>query len=91
MEVPTHLDFDGETYNRKLDQTRLARQLANVYRLMHDQQWRTLYEIEQALGIPTQSASARIRDLRKPKFGSHTVERQRREGTFWYRLIPNKT
>jgi hypothetical protein len=34
--------------------------------------------------------SARIRDLRKPKYGSHTIERRAtaQKGVFAYRLVP---
>jgi hypothetical protein len=49
--------------------------------------WRTLAEIETATGFPQASISARLRDLRKPKFGPYIVERQRRRpGTWEYRV-----
>jgi hypothetical protein len=82
--------FDGETYDPALDKHRLAKQLQAVYNLMHDGGWRTLREIADALSIPEASASARLRDLRKTRFGSHRVERQRRgeekRGLFEYRV-----
>lgn len=77
--------FDGKTYGPS-DGPRLGVQLAQVASLMRDGQWRTLYEIARATGCPPQSASARLRDLRKPRFGGHTVERQRCQvGVFLYR------
>lgn len=78
--------FDGKTYEPS-DGPRLGVQLARVASLMRDGQWRTLYEIAHAIGCPTQSVSARLRDLRKPRFGGYTVERQRCQvGVFVYRV-----
>ena len=77
--------FDGKTYEPS-DGPRLGVQLAQVAALMRDGQWRTLYEIAHATGCPTQSVSARLRDLRKPRYGSHPVERRRvSAGVFQYR------
>lgn len=45
--------------------------------LMSDGEWRTLHEIAQITGGTTQSVSARLRDLRKVKFGGYLVERKR--------------
>ena len=82
---PNH--FDGETYDRKHDFKRLNKQLQIVFQTMQDGRWRSLYEISTLTGFPEQSVSARLRDLRKEKFGSHTVNRQRvTEGTFKYQL-----
>jgi predicted ArsR family transcriptional regulator len=57
---------------------------------MVDGKWRTLREIADALTIPEASASARLRDLRKERFGNYQVERQRRgegrKGLFEYRM-----
>jgi len=85
-------DFDGQTYERELDQVRLAGQMLDVFRLMKSGAWWTLRELEDASYAPQASISARLRDLRKEKFGGHTVERQRiggRSGTYQYRLIVN--
>ena len=83
--------FDGSTYEPKLDKHRLCNQLQTVTFLMNDGAWRTLREIADELEIPEASASARLRDLRKTRFGSHRVERQRRveakRGIFEYRVI----
>lgn len=58
---------------------------------MQDQKWRTLSEIEKAIEEPQASISAQLRNLRKDKFGGHTVNRQRRgdpcQGLFEYRLV----
>lgn len=72
------IDFDGTTYEPDKDRGRLTLQLARVRKLMLDGQWRTLREIAQATSTPESSASARLRDLRKPKFGAYVVERRRR-------------
>jgi DNA-binding transcriptional regulator GbsR (MarR family) len=87
--TPT-LRFDGETFNPGLDRARLTGQLFRVYLLMADGHWRTLREISETTGGSEASVSARLRDLRKEKFGGHTVERQRRgepkAGLWEYRL-----
>lgn len=83
-------DFDGDTYEPKLDGCRLHAQLQDVHLLMADQNWRTLREIASATDHPEASISARLRDLRKFRFGGFTVERRRSNqgGTFEYRLLP---
>jgi predicted transcriptional regulator len=86
---PTLYRFDGATYEPEKDQTRLSRQMDMVVRLMSDGTWRSLEEVSAELDIPTQSASARLRDLRKKRFGYRRVDRRRRGGgTFEYRVIP---
>lgn len=81
--------FDGETYDEALDEDRLKTQLARVRALMWDQRWRTLDDISRATGDPHASVSARLRDLRKGKFGAHIVERERvKRGLYRYRLLP---
>lgn len=84
--------FDGETYEEALDLERLGDQLQAVRRVMLDGRWRTLAELGVAAGCPEASASARLRDLRKKRFGGHAVERRRRgegkRGLFEYRLTP---
>jgi hypothetical protein len=57
---------------------------------MNDGQWRTLAEIEEITEDPQASISARLRDLRKERFGEHEVARRRRgsgqRGLFEYRI-----
>jgi hypothetical protein len=81
--------FDGPVYDPALDQARLTKQLARVFDLMKDGHWRTLQEIADAADAPQASVSAQLRHLRKPRFGSHLVEKQRRGcgGTWEYRLL----
>ena len=69
--------FGGETFDEPLDGDRLRKQLAHVRVLMSDSQWRTLKQLSVEVGAPEASVSARLRDLRKAKFGGYTVERQR--------------
>jgi hypothetical protein len=79
---------DGATYDHQRDGERLHKQHNRVLALMRDQAWRTLSEISDATGDPPASVSARLRDLRKPKFGAHTVERKYiGDGLFVYRVI----
>ena len=83
--------FDG-ILDLKRDQAHLARQLTRVYLLMADGKERTLREIADAVSTPkddvsTQSASARLRDLRKLKFGGFQVDRRRVGRLNWYRVV----
>lgn len=82
--------IDGETFERKLDGERLSGQLARVLAVMRDGEWRTLDELSELTDSPPASVSARLRDLRKPRFGRFDVQRQRRgdpaSGLFEYRL-----
>lgn len=84
-------DFDGRTYKPKFDKARLTSQLKEVFDLMSDSKWRTLSEISNAINKPEASISARLRDFRKEKFGSHVVNSRRRgeakKGLFEYQLI----
>jgi hypothetical protein len=83
--------FDGSTFEPKLDLGRLGRQMLAVYRVMEDGQWRTLTELAFASHSPEASVSARLRDLRKARWGSNQVERRRRsKGTHEYRLVKAK-
>lgn len=82
--------FDGATFDPAQDAVRLGHQLAAVKAHMADGRWRTLSGISLALGFPESSVSARLRDLRKPKFGSATVERRRvpdGNGLWEYRVV----
>jgi hypothetical protein len=84
-------DFDGATYSREQDHERLGRQLYRVLTVMRDGHWRTLSEIELLVAAPQASISARLRDLRKLKFGGWLVDRRPRhewkDGLFEYRLV----
>ena len=72
-----------------LDGKRLAHQLAAVRAFMLNRiNWFTLREIENCLGYPQASISARLRELRKL---GYTVERRRRsQGTHEYRVVPRE-
>ena len=80
--------FRGETFDPARDGERLGTQLERVFDLMRDGQWRTLEEIANAVHAPTPSVSARLRDLTRPEFGSHTKEdRYVGNGLWIYRII----
>lgn len=88
--------FDGETYDPDRDYVRLKGVLAAVFDFMSEGGWHTLQEIRLALERRTrrhhreQTVSARLRDLRKDRYGAHDVQRKRiKGGLFEYRLVPN--
>ena len=79
--------FDGATVEA-CDTDRLSTQMLKITSLMADGWWHTLQEIGEAVDAPEASVSARLRDLRKVRFGGFTVERRRRGdgGLFEYRV-----
>ncbi len=78
----------GETFDRRLDGKRLCGQQKAVYELMKDGRWRTLGRIAEQVGKSEAGISARLRDLRKPQFGSYQVDRRRVSNGLWeYRLV----
>jgi hypothetical protein len=82
------VQFDGETFDQERDGSRLNKQLQAVKQLMSDGIWRSLAQIAESVGYPEASVSARLRDLRKPKFGGYTVERKYiNKGLHHYRVI----
>ncbi len=81
-------DFDGATYNPSRDKPRLTRLLDRVRDYMACEQWHTLPEIQSACGGTETSVSARLRDLRKPKFGGFQVKNEHVGGGVWrYRVV----
>jgi hypothetical protein len=82
--------FNGPEYKPSRDHSRLKSQLNQIFNLMKDRQWRTLPRIAELTGAPEPSVSAQLRHLRKPKFGTHTVNRRHiSNGLFEYQVIPN--
>ena len=70
-------DFDGSTYDRALDRKALSKQFETVKGIMGDGNWHTLPELAHKTGAPEASVSARLRDLRKLRFGGWEIERER--------------
>lgn len=65
-------------------------QARRVWNATVNRGWFTLDRIAAETYDPVQSISARLRDFRKEKFGSHTVERRAIDrSVFEYRVIPN--
>ena len=85
-------DFDGATYDRELDHDRLTGQLKRVRDVMSDGRWRSLSALAQEVACSPASASARLRDLRKEKFGAYKIERKRHTDgrTYVYRMVGGK-
>lgn len=81
-------EFAGITYEPERDKARLSSQLEAVREAMKDGEWHTLEELSERCGGTVSSVSARLRDLRKPKFGGYLVEREHVvQGLFHYRMI----
>lgn len=76
----------GEKVKGPEDQDLYA-QHRRVYDAMRDGQWRSLARVVQMTGDPATSVAARLRDLRKERFGAYTVQAKRFPGQGWkYRL-----
>jgi hypothetical protein len=80
--------FDGATFNPRLDSTRLSKQVERVYSVLITGEWVTLSELSFYANAPEASVSARIRDLRKKRYGSQVINSRRRSVGLWeYRLV----
>src|SRR5882672_407827 len=92
--TPQHLVIeprDGSTYVHERDGQCLALQHNRVLAVMRDGREHTLAEISLITRNPEASVSARLRDLRKPRFGGHNIQRRYIErGLFTYRLEAQK-
>lgn len=90
FEAPLDPPFDGKTYDPAMDHDRLKKQLGRVFVALSAGEWLTLAELEAQTGDPQASISARLRDLRKQKFGGYAIARRprgaRESGLFEYRL-----
>ena len=51
-----------------------------IFALMSDGQWRTPFEIREVTGCSDGGITAKLRDLRKPECGGHTVDIRVRPG-----------
>ena len=81
---PFEPHFNGPDYVPERDWKRLNTQIANIYDLMRDQNWRSLRTISAATGYPEASISAQLRHLRKTRFGSHTVNKKHLGNGFYH-------
>ena len=87
--------FDGPAYDPEHDRARLTGQLLRIFQALTAAdffgQWLTLGELRDRTGAPEASISAQLRHLRKPRFGSHAIEKRRRgdagRGLWEYRLV----
>lgn len=87
FDEPAPWHFNGATYNPAKDKARLGAQLIAVFNIMSDGAWHTLTELSRLTGASEASASARLRDLRKPRFGARTINRRRAiNGLFEYQM-----
>ena len=82
----------GSTYESEYDFDRLNAQAIRVaHAMLQRGDWVTLRHLEAVTGDPQASISARIRDFRKARFGSKTVERRRVSGGLYeYRILPGQ-
>ena len=90
--TPPHVGGDTSTdgaYVHDRDHDRLASATKKVHAFMLDGQWHEIEEVSLATGYPLGSAlTSRIRDMRKRRFGGHTVECEFvRRGVHRYRVL----
>lgn len=74
------VDFNPELLNK---------QMKAVYKVVKNGKWITLADLSAKANASEASVSARLRDFRKPQYGSMTVERRHVKGTgrYEYRLV----
>lgn len=65
-------------------------ELESVWQAMRDGAWRSVEELAALVECPPASASARLRDLRKPQYGGWTVERAYAGGGVWRYRVAEK-
>lgn len=75
--------FDGETFSFTEDSKRLSKQLDWVYSVMRSGRWYTLSRLAEVVHGSECSISARLRDLRKKRFGSHIIHTRHVAGGLW--------
>jgi len=91
-EMPLFKYADGRTYDPDRDFGRLSHQMRHVWRLLADGNWHTPQEVCNLIGCSDAAATARIRDLRKPRYGGHVVKsRPRAGGGTWEYKIGERT
>jgi hypothetical protein len=88
----SRINFPGPSDPTKPE--RLSKQHEAIRTLMSDGSWRTLEniseEVERRFQVkaPPASVSAQLRHLRKPEFGSYTVQKTHiRNGLYLYRVL----
>lgn len=81
--VPESVGFQGDLFGK------LDGDVGRVFEAMKDGRRYTLRQLSGSLDIPEASVSARIRDLRKPEFGGHVIEKHALGGRrgYAYRLV----
>lgn len=88
------MKFSGASYDPQYDETRLTKQHGRVWSALQGGGWMTLTEIARVTADPESSISAQLRNLRKERFGGHTILRRRRghppEGVHEYQLQPSE-
>jgi hypothetical protein len=81
--------FDGQTLDDR-DTPRLKRQLDGVLRALKTGGWWTLSRLAEEAGGSEAGVSARIRDLRKLRWGAHTIDRRRLPGGLYQYQLAEK-
>lgn len=84
-------DRDGETFNRERDRDRLDTAASRIFARMQDRKWYTIQKLAKVGRCSENTATARVRDLRKPQFGGWIVDRRHEgEGKWVYRWTGEK-
>jgi len=84
-------DFDGKTYDAARDQKRLSTNLHRVKLELLDGKWHTIPQLARVTNGSEAGVSARLRDLRKDKFGGYVIDRAYVSQGLWeYRLAGKK-
>jgi hypothetical protein len=84
--------FDGVTISPQVDDGRLTILQGRVYSYLRSHDWVTLRQLSEACRGTETSVSARIRDLRKPRWGEHEIQacHASGDGVWRYKMISSK-
>jgi hypothetical protein len=84
--------FDGVTISPQVDDNRLTILQGRVYSYLRQHDWVTLRQLSEACNGTETSVSARIRDLRKSRWGSHEIHtcHVTGDGVWRYKMVSDK-
>jgi hypothetical protein len=74
-------EFGGSTFDHKRDAADFRCQLDRTRGIMLGGGWHTLEYLASEVGCSEATVSARLRDLRKPRYGAYNIEKRVKVGT----------
>ena len=79
-------DWRNKPVVSEIDGVKLKGKMLLLFEMMKSGQWVTSEPVMRRIDCKEAAATARIRDLRKPQYGGHTVNTELRGGVWHYQL-----